>query len=617
MLAALHATAFLIVMLLGSATVGAAEKRQALVVGNNEYAYLPKLTKAVNDARSMGHVLAGLGFKVEVLTDLDRRSFNEALTRFESRLDNDTTSFVFFAGHGVEIEGANYLLPVDVPLVGPTERSLLVDEAVPLGRILDRLNRAGASIVVLDACRDNPFPQVAGRSVGSPRGLAYAAPPRGTFIVYSAGARQQALDALGSGDNSPHGVFTRVFLEEFARPGQSIRSAVVNTRTRVSALAGSVGHEQFPAYYDQLTSDIVLAAAEPEPKAPDCNAARQSWDYVQHGDRSADLEAFIERFDGCFMADLARIRLAELRAPPPAPPEAKPPDEARPADDTAAAPAVASAPDAPPDPVPSQPDAAAVDPQADVDPAQERLPDPDTRTLDDRVAQEPAIVELDEFRVTVTVSNVRAAPAKDAARRATLREHTVVRATGRVADGTWVRVALSGSRTGWIWAELLEPVSRSELVDWRVASKGDAEVVRQFLRRHPNGALAGAARARLAELEASTARELSRGGATSYRAPGDDPNRARAFLNQHRRQIEAAIAAYYRDHGTIWDKPSVAQNAEKLYEIRYIRLDSAYAGSLDLLVGYRWEGDGIVADAEAKFRVSITPQAIEVVEMWR
>lgn len=616
----------LIAWLLWSATTAVAENRQALVIGNDAYDHLPHLGKAINDARSMGEALTRIGFDVEVLEDLDRRSFNAALTRLERRLDKDTTSFVFFAGHGVEIDGANYLIPVDAPLVRPTERSLLIDEAISLGRVLDRLSGAGASIVVLDACRENPFPQVAGRSVGSARGLTYASPPRGTFIVYSAGARQQALDNLGDSDVSPNGVFTRVFLDEFAKPGQSIRSAVVNTRNRVSELARSISHQQFPAYYDQLTRDIVLAELVDE---PNCEAARQVWDFVRTSERTADLQAFVDRFDGCFMADLARIRLAELdRPPPPAEHIPVPASTTRPAPEfiSDAIPAPMPAPDpvaapAPPrDPKPVEVVSKRRDREtsASVQPTASPTPDPEPPELSPGPAY--AIVELNQVQITRTASNVRAAPTTESAKVAKLRAETRVRATGRLEDGSWLRIALPGREPGWIWAELVDLADPQELAAWRTASKGDLKAVVRFLRRYPRGQYKRTARARLAELKASASRDRSNGSRdalASYDPPGDNEQRSRAFLKEHRRSVETAVREYYREHGTIWDEPSVAQKAEQIYEIRDVKLDMARPDGIDLLIRYRWEGDGIVADAEAKFRMTVTPETLAVTKMWR
>ncbi|MEO1603123.1 MAG: caspase family protein [Pseudomonadota bacterium] len=231
----------------------------ALIIGNDAYQEIDPLSKAGNDARAMAALLERRGFDVTLLIDRDRRSMNRALSEFGNRLTGESTAFLFFAGHGVEIDGANYLLPVDMPKVGPGDERFVAGEGIALGEILAVMNRARAAIVVLDACRDNPFEQAQGRSLGGQQGLRRPQiEPRGTFIVYSAGVHQTALDDLGPDDDTPNSVFTRVFLEELEQPEISIRDAVVATRNRVAELASSIGADQFPSYYDQLTADLYI-----------------------------------------------------------------------------------------------------------------------------------------------------------------------------------------------------------------------------------------------------------------------------------------------------------------------------------------------------------------------
>src|SRR6201993_1535898 len=130
-----------------------AEKRVALVIGNNDYRNVPKLQKAVNDARTMGDTLKQLGFSVMVAENLSRQQFSQTLLAFDNAVGPGDTSFFFFAGHGFEIAGQNYLLPTDVPPATEGQEELVRDASVLADRIVERLqNRQGRPpILVFDA----------------------------------------------------------------------------------------------------------------------------------------------------------------------------------------------------------------------------------------------------------------------------------------------------------------------------------------------------------------------------------------------------------------------------------------------------------------------------------
>jgi uncharacterized caspase-like protein len=170
-----------------------AEKRVALVIGENVYNNLAadvQLAKAVNDANAVGAALEQLGFEVIQKSDIGRSAFNEAWQEFLDKLSPGDTAAFYFAGHGVELGGGNYLLPRDVPDVRPGRDELLKRESLSLQEFLTDLREKGTrlNLVIIDACRDNPFTQLGGRSIGRKRGLTVVEPPKGTFIMYSAGA---------------------------------------------------------------------------------------------------------------------------------------------------------------------------------------------------------------------------------------------------------------------------------------------------------------------------------------------------------------------------------------------------------------------------------------------
>src|SRR6201989_3365478 len=202
-----------------------AEKGVALVIGNNDYRNVPRLQKAVNDARTMGDTLKQLGFSVMVAENLNRQQFSQTLLAFDNSVGPGDTAFFFFAGHGFEIAGQNYLLPTDVPGATEGQEELVRDASVLADRIVERLQnkKVRTSILVFDACRNNPFERSGTRAVAGGGGLAPMSQlPEGVFSVFSAGYKQTALDRLSNDDNSPNSVFTRTFSKELLLPGEDL-----------------------------------------------------------------------------------------------------------------------------------------------------------------------------------------------------------------------------------------------------------------------------------------------------------------------------------------------------------------------------------------------------------
>ena len=231
----------------------AAAVRRALVIGNDSYAQVARLNNARQDARAMAASLQSLGYQVTLRLDLRERDMKQALRVFKSQVEGGDEVVFFYAGHGVQLGGSNYLLPVDI--AGESEDQIR-DEAIQLQRLLDDMSekKARFTLALLDACRDNPF-KTAGRSLGG-RGLAPTSAATGQMVIFSAGAGQQALDRLGPNDKDPNGLFTRVFLREMHKPGLSVDRVVRSVRTEVVNLARSVGHEQVPAIYDQVVGEF-------------------------------------------------------------------------------------------------------------------------------------------------------------------------------------------------------------------------------------------------------------------------------------------------------------------------------------------------------------------------
>jgi ABC-type amino acid transport substrate-binding protein len=238
-----------------------ASQRLALVIGNDSYSKIPALVAARNDARAMADALQKVNYRVTLHLDLDQRGMLQAVRNFKAQVQGGDEVVFFFAGHGVQLGPANYLLPVD--LAADNEEQIR-DDALPLQRVLDDIaeKRARFSLAIVDACRNNPF-KGHGRSIGGTRGLAPTTAATGQMVIYSAGTGQQALDSLGDKDPVKNGLFTRVFVKEMLAPDVPIDRVLKNVRLQVRNMALGVGHEQVPAIYDQVAGDFFFVASQP------------------------------------------------------------------------------------------------------------------------------------------------------------------------------------------------------------------------------------------------------------------------------------------------------------------------------------------------------------------
>ncbi|WP_149141267.1 caspase family protein [Gemmobacter caeruleus] len=338
-----------VLLLVTLAAPALAGQRLALVIGIDDYAALSDLQKARNDATAIAALLEREGFAATLLLDADRRAIGRAVSAVAARLGPGDEVLFYFAGHGVQIAGRNYLIPADAPAVGPEDEAFLTSESIAVDQVLETFQARGTrvAVLILDACRDNPFPRNATRAVGSGRGLAPANPTEGAFILYSAGSGQTALDRLGDGDANPNSVFTRTLLPLLAQPGRPLQDIARALRAEVEAQAARIGHDQRPAYYDELTGDYVLragAAPSPQAAAPDepCTAARREWDGIAVEKDPALLRAFAVLHFACEpfrRAALDRAAMLERVAPQPQPqPQLQTRADPAPADPPAAGP---------------------------------------------------------------------------------------------------------------------------------------------------------------------------------------------------------------------------------------------------------------------------------------
>jgi hypothetical protein len=184
----------------------------------------------------------------------------------------------------------------------------------------------GLNLLIIDACRDNPF-RAAGRSLGVTRGLA-AGGAAGAMVIYAAASNQRALDKLGPADQDPNGVFTRTLLRAMAVPGLPVREMVARVRQEVAQAARGSGYEQTPAVYDEAEGDYIfspgaanaqsLAVTAPAtPPAPSAAPDREGvfWDSMRASNNPADFEAYLQTYPNGAFAALARSRIAALQAP--------------------------------------------------------------------------------------------------------------------------------------------------------------------------------------------------------------------------------------------------------------------------------------------------------------
>lgn len=295
------------------------ERRVALVIGNDQYKHVTPLNKAVNDGVAMSAELKRAGFSVIFIKDGNRREMNDAINSFRDKTANGGIGVFFFAGHGVQVDGTNYLLPVDVDANRVED---LDTEAINVPYMMEKIGKSKArfTLMVLDACRNNPFPKKAGRSIGSSRGMAMQDAPKGLMVLYSAGANQEALDSLSPEDKDPNGLFTREFIKQMRNTDLRVDEMLRKVRQSVAQKAEAIRHEQNPALYEQTTGDFFLypasmrnnsggnAAVRFDPKEADV----VFWNSVKDSNEQADLQAYLNKFPKGDFAALAKRRLERL-----------------------------------------------------------------------------------------------------------------------------------------------------------------------------------------------------------------------------------------------------------------------------------------------------------------
>jgi uncharacterized caspase-like protein len=290
-----------------------AEKRVALVIGNSAYKSVPKLTNPVNDAGLVGGMFKKAGFdSVDIKLDLSVVDMRKALRDFGAKARDADVAVVYYAGHGIELDGSNYLIPTDAMLETDTD---VLDETFPLERVLFAIEPAKQlRLVILDACRDNPFAKtmkrtVASRSIG--RGLAKVEPTSpNTMIAFAAKAGSTASD--GDSGNSP---FATALTDHLPKPGLDLRKAFGFVRDDVLK---STSYKQEPYVYGSLGGDdVALIPAKPVATGQQANpqdAVRRDYELaLQLGTRDG-WGAFLAQYPDGFYANLAKGQLNKIAA---------------------------------------------------------------------------------------------------------------------------------------------------------------------------------------------------------------------------------------------------------------------------------------------------------------
>jgi hypothetical protein len=294
----------------------AIETRVALVVGASAYQHASHLANTVNDAKEVAAKLKHLGFEVETVMDPDRQQFEVAVRRFGQRARGADAALFFYAGHALELNGRNWLIPVQANL--QAERDLRF-EALDLSDVIDQVEgQARVSVVILDACRNNPFRRVLGgdsRAGDVGGGLAPQRAATGTLIVYST-----ALGEVAADGNGPHSPFTAALLRHLETPGIEVRQLIAEVRRDVrqatsgqqipwesSALEGEFFLDPAPA---PLSAPAPTSASTPAPGLRDAEVVL--WDSVKDSHDPSDFRLYLNRYPVGIFAPLAHNRLAQF-----------------------------------------------------------------------------------------------------------------------------------------------------------------------------------------------------------------------------------------------------------------------------------------------------------------
>ena len=417
-----------------------AAKRVALVIGNSDYATAP-LPNPVNDSRLMVETLNLLGFEVIEQLNADQRSMKRAIRDFGRKIEQygkDTVGLFYYAGHGVQIGGINYLIPIGADIRLESDVDIEAVSANSLMRTIAYTPNS-LNIVILDACRDNPFAR-SFRSVS--RGLAEITASRGTLVAYSTSPGAVALD--GEGDNSP---YTEALAEAMQTPGLPVEQVFKKVRVAVNK---ATSNQQTPWESSSLVGSFFFKEKEPEPPpsagtagpaVPNYDRAIELafWNAIKDSDDTAAFEAYLAEYPAGKFVKLAQWRLRSISA--------------------------------------------------------QQL-----ARLTPTEAPRAAIEQLDLTFVALGAATLRAEPGASAQSLGRLTMHEQVTVTGKVTGKDWYRIAYQG-QDAFVYAPLLREVSPTELSLWNnVRDSKRADDFDNFAKTFPESPFVSQARQRAAFL---------------------------------------------------------------------------------------------------------------------
>jgi hypothetical protein len=282
-----------------------AEPRIALIIGNSAYEAVSSLDNPTRDAAAISETLESLGFQVTLLSDSSLVQMRRAITDFGRALREagpEATGLFYYAGHGVQSFGSNYLLPVDVALSDAADLDLVAVEAQSVLRQMFSA-RNKVNIVLLDACRNNPFSDI---PEFNDNGLAEMKAPTGTYLAYATAPGAVAMDGLDG--NSP---FTAALVKQMTVPGQAIEQTLKNVRV---AVLEETGGRQTPWDSSSLTTNFIFtpALAVAAPLAEPSGAEKRLYEMAQREGSQAAYSFYLEAYPSGTFSEIARVELAAI-----------------------------------------------------------------------------------------------------------------------------------------------------------------------------------------------------------------------------------------------------------------------------------------------------------------
>ena len=441
--------------LTGPAEGATPEPRIALVIGNSAYKDAP-LANPVNDARLMAETLRGLGFEVIERTDANLREMRLAIFELGDRLEaagKEAVGLFYYAGHGVQVDGQNYLIPLNAEI--EKERHVAI-EAVGASRVLSQMEFAGnrVNFVILDACRNNPLTRGFRSQL---RGLAKMNAPTGSLVAYSTGPGDVADD--GDGANSP---YTLALSQAMKTPGvaaekmfklvrNSVREATKEKQTPWEESSMTGGDFYFNPASVAAAPTVAQPAAQlaPAPVVDSGASERLFWESIKDSDDPAMFEAYLQQFPNGEFTSLARLKRNKL--------------------EKAAMKEMQTALVVPP-------------------------PEP-----------EVGIIEMDATFVALKTTNLRAEPTAQSERVGRISRNSPVAVTGKVKDENWYRIEYEG-RTAYVYGTLVAEVGPAALDAWgRVTNTSDVDEIVAFIEEYPDSIFTERAETKLVALTTQAA----------------------------------------------------------------------------------------------------------------